>query len=502
MSSDSQSKQADPISVFHDVPEDFPIDLIPKTLSDFIAAVSHRYTVRPAAVGAAALVTAAAALGPFHWVDTWTPSNTPATLNFLLVGTGTRLQAALDSIIHPITREVLERSLEPAIRDPNTVEELRRHLAQEIAALEKAGESAMEAMERDGRLFARIRPELQLGSITCSRLRSALKRSMDCSLLIHAGNHDSTDHWFSLKGKERRALSEILLNSWHAKPPLNIAVPLHLPTLWRTSREKAPRLLKCQELFGSSGVPFFFVESEPIGPATPALAEPLEIEGLWQKLVKSSLRWRQCQKPAFYTFSPEGTAALIDYLNLVETRLTLLPSDLSQFVSFLPEAVRRLSLLFAIWAETLPETLPDTPLDCIHRESVEAAIGLIEWYGRESLRLAISLRHPEPRQERPPTTSSLREKMLHRVLERGPIRWRDLRRSFANASEAVLAPVRDQLIADQQIGWVEGSSSPELVAMRDLGRDRDSDGEKQCQTTVSTAAVSGAARVQRTEENV
>jgi hypothetical protein len=294
--------------------------------------------------------------------------------------------------------------------------------------------------------------------VTVANLRETFKRSADFSLLITSGNRDAAGHWFSLKNKERRELAEVPRRSWDAKSLSFPEYPasIHLPLLWRTSRERAPRLLDSQELFHDPGVPFFLVESELSGPATPMLAEPLEIEEIWGRLVKLWLDCRSCQNLELYSFSPEGVAALINYLNLVENRLTQISTDQACFLGFLPEAVRRLSLLFSVF-------VIDRADNIVHRESVDAAIGVIEWYGRENLRLVSKLRRPVSRREVPVMIPGLRERMLQKVQARGPILWRELRRSFANSAHALLAPIRDQLIAEGLTEWGQGSRACDLV---------------------------------------
>jgi hypothetical protein len=104
--------EAQPCSIFHNVPEDFPCEHFPESIRGLIIAISLRYAVNPSVVGAAVLVASAAALGPYIVIDTWTPRRTPATFNFLLIGeNSSRLQGALDSVFCPLIREVEDRRM-------------------------------------------------------------------------------------------------------------------------------------------------------------------------------------------------------------------------------------------------------------------------------------------------------------------------------------------------------------------------------------------------------
>ena len=87
--------------------------------------------------------------------------------------------------------------------------------------------------------------------------------------------------------------------------------------------------------------------------------------------------------------------------------------------------------------------------------------------------------------------------MLRKIEAKGPIRWRDLRRSFASSRDAVLAPVRDQLIAEHLIGWVDGSSGAELALID--GNDAGSFGENQCSNAATwDPTISAAATANKT----
>ena len=447
-------------AVQREVPDAYPLELFPPALANLIAAVAQKYSVNPAVVGAAVLVATAAALGPGNLVDTWSPTMAPAALNFVLVGkSGAQLQGALETVLFPFARTVQERRLAAQNVNPAALEQNYRRTATEIARQESLGGSTAFTPTKVecGKLLALLRPELLLESMTLSRLKGALAQSADLSLLLAAGRIDAADHWLRLKAAERQELAVVLRKSWdwQASGFPEYPTPIHLPLLWRIGREHAPRFLRCPELFGEPGVPFFLLQLEPALPAGPALAEPAEIGRLWDQLLTTSLERRTCHEVNAYAFSPEAAGALIDYVNQIEARSEALAADQRCFVDFWPEAARRLSLIFALLgAEPGPE---------LSVAVVEAAIGVTEWYGRASLATMRSLRSAATSPDRPAPRQSLRERMLQRIGEKGPIRWRELRRSFGNSSAALLTPIRDQLIAEGLIGWLEGVTGPELA---------------------------------------
>lgn len=224
------------------------------------------------------------------------------------------------------------------------------------------------------------------------------------------------------------------------------------------SRETAPKFLNWPELFGNPSVPLFLLELEVPRPATAALAEPLTLGETWSQTLTQLVEQRTFERIKAvepYPFSPDGAWVLVDYINLAASRSLELPVAWRPRVECWPEAARRLSLILAVVDSQFEGT--------VSRNVVAAAVGIIEWFGRASLHALAALWASPPARPspvRPARHASLRDRMLERVQERGPISLHDLRRSFSNSREAFWVPVRDALLAEGCIGWVEGTAGP------------------------------------------
>jgi hypothetical protein len=244
------------------------------------------------------------------------------------------------------------------------------------------------------------------------------------------------------------------------------SIPGTLSLLWSAAETNLARLNLWKEFHsGAMPVPILLLSSgEPMKPFVP-LAET----EAWQAAINHLFDARCMVKDTeTYGFAAEAQLILASREEAFLAALNTAPPELARHLVWLPQFTSRIALLLRVTREAKDAEIGE--------QDVRAALDITRALGTAHLRTLIRVVSKSKKSPAdapaPPDKSAV---MLAKIISKGPIRRRDLRRTYDNPSPEWFDPTLEGLIG---VGLVRRDVDGRLVAGKCDGGGGGSDGER------------------------
>jgi len=442
-------------------PPSIPLACCPNILQGIVDDVVGATGAPAALITAAALATAAAALGPkvrlarSRGKRAAMYGSLPAAFNLSIFHQAPRGLSWFEVITAPLVKSALD--LQAALYRIG-IEATKEEITQRGRDLLLARHSVnpnpkflREAEAQNARLTARLKPAVITTDPSFQNLSSALAlHSFDQGVTLMGIGNDPAFHLTKLKASERQKIAELLNRSWEGLPLQcsgNRVIGAGSFSLLLATRTE-PSALTGRSGFDPAfmAVPVLMLEDTTTmgGGAEKASGaiEELPHEKVWKDAVEGLWDFRSCQTGVVYSLSQEAEKRLGDFAASIGEALAALPAHFRPHVVWLPELAWRMALL--LWILSFEG-------ETVISEAVAAdAVELTRWLGMKHLE---TLLRPAGHTDGAAATDSKDplKVMLRKIRTKGPLTRRQLRRSFDDQRTEWFDPLLDHLLESGQV---------------------------------------------------
>ena len=321
-----------------------------------------------------------------------------------------------------------------------SIERQREELAQVSRTVAPNDELVARLQAGVDRAPSQLKPNVASSSVVPKDLARMLTDSFDGGMTLTALGNDPGADLLRLKAPERAQLAEAISRSWDGMPLMlgNSFCEAHLSLLWQTRQP-------LKTVFGKQGFQPDFVPVPTLLFSVTCVAGKrvgkFPGETGWKKLCGEIFDIRRLNRRTIFTLHAEAEAALADFAKHVATNLASLPSRLRGTADWLPDLAARLAGLFWILAAR-KETV-------IEKAFLVEAIKTTKWLGRQHLLAAVEAIASIDKADNADKQTGL----LAKIRAKGPIKRRELRRSFDNQRVRWFDEALDTLIEEKKVQY-------------------------------------------------